>query len=473
MEKTISNSKVNDAALNVVDVVIIGGGVSGLVAAREIERQGMSTAIMEAAPQLGGRCLRQQTIQNCWLDLGGQWMGKTHNLFQALSKELGIEIFKSYFDGNTVLVWNGKRVVVPMSSDWAGTFLDVSYNCVPALPKDREAALKLHREFLSLVETVNAESPWQTPLARALDTETIESWMRKRTDSDLAHSILRWYTRVGGSGGFETGDASILHLAQTQKASPQSEAPETWLLNGAVGQIPELLAAKIKGRIFLNSPAQLVRKRTEADYEVVTANGNSFNCRAVVVAIPPALRSRIIFEPNLPSDVTRFCQRSPMGSMFKILTVYSSAWWRDQGLNGYGQGNLDTVALTADSSPRSGTPGILASFVSADRAINLAKETAAKRKQLILQDLITYWGPQAGDPIEYIEKNWNEESWITGAFSSYLTPGTWTSVGSAWREPVGNLVWAGTESSPRWAGYYEGAIQAGIDAAQVVNKLLI
>ena len=157
MEKTISNSKVNDAALNVVDVVIIGGGVSGLVAAREIERQGMSTAIMEAAPQLGGRCLRQQTIQNCWLDLGGQWMGKTHNLFQALSKELGIEIFKSYFDGNTVLVWNGKRVVVPMSSDWAGTFLDVSYNCVPALPKDREAALKLHREFLSLVETVNAE----------------------------------------------------------------------------------------------------------------------------------------------------------------------------------------------------------------------------------------------------------------------------------------------------------------------------
>ena len=53
-----------------------------------------------------------------------------------------------------------------------------------------------------------------------------------------------------------------------------------------------------------------------------------------------------------------------------------------------------------------------------------------------------------------------------------MTPGTWASVGQVWREPVGNVVWAGTESSPRWAGYYEGAIQAGMDAAQTVQQLL-
>jgi monoamine oxidase len=53
-----------------------------------------------------------------------------------------------------------------------------------------------------------------------------------------------------------------------------------------------------------------------------------------------------------------------------------------------------------------------------------------------------------------------------------MTPGTWTSVGHAWREPVGNIAWAGTESSARWAGYYEGAIQAGLDAAQTVQSLL-
>ena len=132
-----------------------------------------------------------------------------------LEQELGIEIFDSYFDGKLVLVWNGKRVAVPMPGDGAGTFLDVAYDDVPVAANEREAARRLHSDFLKLVQTVDAERPWLTPNARALDTETIETWMRQRTDSDLAHAILRWYARVGGSGGFETGDASILHLAQT------------------------------------------------------------------------------------------------------------------------------------------------------------------------------------------------------------------------------------------------------------------
>ena len=470
--KPTARGSAQSASNSVVDVVVIGAGVSGLVAAQQVERQGRSTTILEAAAQIGGRCLRQQTIQNWWVDLGGQWMGKTHHLFQALAKDLGIEIFDSYFEGNTVLVWNGKRVAVPMNGDWAGTFLDVTYDDVPVPLEDREAAHALHREFLKLVETVDPERPWQTPMARALDTETIESWMRKRTDSDLAHAILRWYARVGGSGGFETGDASILHLAQTQKASPQGEAPETWLLHGAAGQIPQLLASKLNGKIHTNAAAQLVRRGADGLYQVVAADGSTHRCRAVVVAMPPALRSRIIFEPSLPPDVTRLYQRAPMGSMFKILTVYPTAWWREQRLNGYGQGNLPTVELTADSSPPSGKPGVLASFVAADRAISLGHDTATKRREAILRDLVTYWGPRAGEPVDYIEKNWGEESWVTGAFSSYMTPGTWTSVGPACREPVGNVVWAGTESSPRWAGYYEGAIQAGMDAAQTVQQLL-
>jgi monoamine oxidase len=456
----------------VVDVVVIGAGVSGLTAAREIERQGFTITVLEAGSRLGGRCVRQQTIQDWWLDLGGQWMGQTHHLFKALAKELKIEIFDSYFQGNTVLVWNGKRVAVPMNGDWAGTFLEVSYNDIPVQPQERDSALQLHRQFLKLVDTVDAERPWLTPGARSLDTETIETWMRSRTDSELAHAILRWYARVGGSGGFEPGDASILHLAQTQKASPQGEAPETWLLHGAAGQVPQLLANQINGTIQTNAAAQLVTRCADGRYHVKSANGTSHECRAVVVAMPPALRSRIVFEPGLPPEVTRLCQRTPMGSMFKILTVYPTAWWRDQGLNGYGQGNLPTVELTADSSPPSGKPGVLASFVAADRAISLGQEPAVKRREAVIRDLVTYWGTRAAEPIDYIEKNWGEDNWITGAFSSYMTPGTWTSVGSIWREPVGKIVWAGTESSTRWAGYYEGAIQAGIDAAQTVKQLL-
>ena len=61
---------------------------------------------------------------------------------------------------------------------------------------------------------------------------------------------------------------------------------------------------------------------------------------------------------------------------------------------------------------------------------------------------------------------------VAGAFTTYMTTGAWTSFGPAWREPVGRIVWAGTESSSRWAGFYEGAIQAGLDSATSIASLL-
>ena len=209
-----------------VDVVVIGAGISGLIAARDLEKQNRSTTVLEAQERIGGRCHRMQTINNWWLDLGGQWMGQTHHLFKALANELEIKTFDSYFDGKTVLIWNGNRVAVPMVADWDTTFLGIAYSDLPVSIKEKEAAQKLHHEFLQLVQTVDAQQPWLSPNARALDTQTIETWMRSCTDCELAHYILKWYTRVGGSGGYEPGDASILHLAQTQKASPQSETPE-------------------------------------------------------------------------------------------------------------------------------------------------------------------------------------------------------------------------------------------------------
>ena len=455
-----------------VDVVVIGAGISGLIAARDLEKQNRSTTVLESQERIGGRCHRMQTINNWWLDLGGQWMGQTHHLFKALANELGIKTFDSYFDGKTVFIWNGNRVAIPMVADWDTTFLGIAYGELPVSIKEKEAAQKLHREFLQLVQTVDAQQPWLSPNARSLDTQTIETWMRSCTDSELAHYILKWYTRVGGSGGYEPGDASILHLAQTQKAAPQSEIPEKWMLYGAVGQIADLLAQQIKGEIRTNAAAQAVIKQSDGSYLVRAADGSCHSCIAVVIAIPPALRSRIVFEPGLPAQVSGLQQRSPMGSMIKVLTVYPTAWWREQGLNGYAQGTLPTIEMTADSSPPSGKPGVLASFIAADKAVQLGLKDPVARKQLILNDLATIWGPEAAKPVDYFEINWGEESWSTGAFTSFTTPGTWTSFGPAWRNSVGRIIWAGTECSARWAGYYEGAIQAGLDASTTVQSLL-
>ena len=193
--------------------------------------------------------------------------------------------------------------------------------------------------------------------------------------------------------------------------------------------------------------------------------GQRIKAKSAVVAIPPPLRQRITFSPDLPAETRSFLQRSPMGSMIKVFAIYTSAFWRDKGLNGFGVGNLKTLELTADSSLPSGTPGILASCVTASAAVDFQRMSGQQQRRAVLDDLIAYWGPEAGEPQELILQNWNQEDWSSGAFTSFVTPGAWTTYGQGWQQSHGRVHWAGTEASSRWPGYFEGAIEAGIQAS--------
>ncbi len=70
---------------NRVDVVVIGGGLSGLTAARELRQQGRSVLLLEAKARIGGRMVNQSVAGNGVIDLGGQWGGKP--LMPALLRE--------------------------------------------------------------------------------------------------------------------------------------------------------------------------------------------------------------------------------------------------------------------------------------------------------------------------------------------------------------------------------------------------
>ena len=192
----------------------------------------------------------------------------------------------------------------------------------------------------------------------------------------------------------------------------------------------------------------------------------TYNAKSVIVASPPPLRMGIEFSPPLPAQMSGLIQRGPMGSIIKAHAVYPNAFWRSQGLSGMAIGNLPLLEFTADSSPPSGKPGILTTFVSSNQAVSLGLLNADDRRQAIMRDFFKYWGPQAANPTNFYEANWPSEQWTRGAYTNFLTPGTWTSFGPAWREPVGPIFWAGTEVATRWPGYFDGAIRAGESAAQ-------
>ncbi|MFM7269303.1 MAG: flavin monoamine oxidase family protein, partial [Cyanobium sp.] len=199
--------------------------------------------------------------------------------------------------------------------------------------------------------------------------------------------------------------------------------------------------------------------------------GAQTSAAAVVVAIPPPLRLGIRFDPPLPPEQVALLQRSPMGAMVKVLAVYPRPFWRQQGLNGLGIGNLPLLELTADCSPPAG-PGLLVGFIAADRARRWRALSEPQRRRQVLDDLVSLWGAPAGEPIDLVQHDWCAESWSGGAFTSFLVPGAWSRFGRHWQTPHGRVIWAGTEVASRWPGYFEGALEAGGSAAAQVRRLL-
>lgn len=448
-----------------VDVVVVGAGLSGLIAARTLQRKSRRVQILEARNRTGGRMIRQTTKTGAVVDLGGQWGGATHHRFQSLVNELGIETFPSYYDGKGVLIWDGQRVEADLAKKPTDSVLLFDCDQIQQPAEDVAKAKLAMKAFRKIAASIDPAQPWRTTNAEHLDRTSIRAWCEQNSGSRLSDFELEWLSVVGGSGGFDPWDASILHLAWTQSVAPQDEAPESWLLKGAAGQVAERLTSELQSVISLNAPVHAI---FQADNNVTVQYGQGYQLQAksVIVAIPPPLRQRITFTPDLPAETRSFIQRCPMGSMIKVFAIYKNAFWREKNLNGFAVGNLKTLEITADSSLPSGTPGILASFVTASAAVAFQQASAAEQRRLVLEDLVAYWGEDAGAPEELLIENWNEESWSTGAFTSFVTPGAWTTYGQGWQQSHGRVHWAGTEASSRWPGYFEGAIEAGLQAAK-------
>jgi monoamine oxidase len=470
----------------VLDVVIVGAGVSGLTAACQLSQAGRTTVVLEAQPQIGGRLQRLQvgssnrSAANAvpgWIDIGGQWVGHTQTKTLEYARQLNISTFPVPSSGKDTFFHEGR--LSRHNHAWPST----PYNTAdlvrdwPALnvPTDeRDDVVATWLKIETLAKSVDPAAPWTHPEARALDTMTIATWLERNARTPIA----AWWTDViarnwGGNGAFESGSASMLHFAWAQRVSPQSETPEAMLFDGGAGQFPLRLAAGLpKDIIHTDEPALFIEHSSSG--VAVTTPKAVYRAKAVIVAMPPHLTGRIHYSPPLPAARDQLTQRSPMGALIKVLVVYDTPWWRERGLSGHAIGKLDVVELVADSTnPKPGSPGVLASFLTGGAATKFGALPLADRRAAVLQDFATLLGPEARDSaLEYHEGNWPENPWIGGAYSTFYTPGTWTQFGASLRQPVGRIFWAGTEVSTAWPGYIHGALQAGEDAAQAVCTVL-
>src|SRR5512133_367265 len=89
-------------------VLIVGGGFSGIAAAKKLHESGISFQVLEARERLGGRVFTKTLSEDLYVDFGGQWIGPTQNRMYELCREYGVEYFETYNQGKNILDLRGK-----------------------------------------------------------------------------------------------------------------------------------------------------------------------------------------------------------------------------------------------------------------------------------------------------------------------------------------------------------------------------
>src|SRR5215210_3907855 len=86
-----------------VDVVVVGAGLAGLIAAHDLQAADVSVLVLEARNRVGGRLLNHTLENGAVVELGGQWVGPTQDRVLSLAEGLGIGLFPTHTEGEHFL----------------------------------------------------------------------------------------------------------------------------------------------------------------------------------------------------------------------------------------------------------------------------------------------------------------------------------------------------------------------------------
>ena len=444
------------------DVVVVGAGLAGLSAARRLYEAGVDVVVLEARDRVGGRTHSVVEKDGQLIEYGGQWLGPTQDRALALVAELGLETFPQYCDGDNLQLTGGRL----LRYDGAIPTGD---------PEQAADLLDAMVELTTRAMELDPARPWDHPQASTLDSMTLETWISARPYGEDAKAWLRELSRALLPA--DPGEVSLLHAlfyvrsgGGLEKMIGTINSAQETRLSGGSQQLSTGLASQLDGRVMLGCPVNRLEYRSD---EVVAYHDRGVvSARRAIVAIPPVLAGRIRYSPPMPGIRDQLTQRSFMGSVIKVHAVYDRPFWREAGLSGHATSDAGLVHVTFDQSHPDRGEGVIVGFIDSRHALSAARLPAEERRSAVIADLVRLFGDDAAGPTAYYERAWFEEEWSRGCYVGIMTPGTWSQLGSALREPVGPIHWAGTETATVWNGYMDGAIRSGEAAAEaVLNEL--
>lgn len=418
-------------------VIVIGAGLAGLSAARDLVAAGAEVAVLEARDRIGGRIWTSHHWPDLPMDLGASWIhGVEGNPLTELADAAGVERVETSYDAALALDAQGREVDLTAAYHQAESLIEEA----------RETAEELD-EDVPLADAIEDSGDWDE--ADAATRRLIRHVVNGTVEAEYGGSwreVSAWY--FDEAKEFEGEDA---------------------LFPGGFDQIVQHLAEGLDIRT-----GQVVTRIAPdgAGVAVTLQDGTVLTADHAIITVPlGVLKARdIAFGADLAPSREEAITMLDMGLLNKCWLRFDRvAWPADVDWiewvgpeDGYWS---QWVSLTRAT----GAPVLLA-FHAGEQARELEGLTDALTVDAAHRALQAMFGADFPAPIDAQVTRWSEEEFTWGSYSFNAvgcTPDTRRALaGADWE---GRLIFAGEACEPDYWGTAHGAVLSGRAAAKTLG----
>jgi monoamine oxidase len=432
----------------VIDVAVLGAGLAGLSAARDLALGGADVVVLEARDRPGGRVEAVEVDGGMSVQAGGEVIGSEHRAYRELAEELGLAIEPSY-------------VVDPGEMSWGmaeGVFVGDE---VPWMSAEERADLaRMDGLFARLAAGIDPDDPWSHPEARRLDALSLGDWLLA---SGAMPAVRRRYALASLSLACDAPERTSLLAALRKHATLAGDGfydLEAWeglrVADGSAA-VALRMASELGERVRYGSVVVAMSvRRGGAGVRVLLASGEEVRAETVVCALPAGpLRDVRVSGLSDERLASLHAQRHALAA--KVVAAYDEPFWQGSGQNGL----AETEWLFGSTWPQRGA--VLSLLVAPERLAAFLATPPGARRSAVLDGLARLYGERALSPVGFLERAWGMDPFTQG-YIAVWAPGDLFRVGPLHGTHEPPFYVAGSD---HWvAGYMEGAVRTGRSAAR-------